>query len=460
MRLYNTLTRTKEDFAPLTKNTARVYSCGPTVYYTAHIGNLRAYICGDILKKALRFNGYEVDDVMNITDVGHLVGDGDSGEDKVEKTARSQGVHPLEIAKKYTDIFMDDIRRLNIAPAKHIVPATTCIDEMIKLISALQEKGFTYKTGDGIYFDAGKVPEYFKLSKGNLEGNRGGARVDLGGKKNINDFALWKFVSPETIQKWDSPWGVGCPGWHIECSAISAKYLGVPFDIHTGGVDHIPVHHTNEIAQTESATGSKMANFWFHNEFMTVDNGKMSKSVGNVYTLADLISRGFEPMHFRYLTLLTTYRSVLNFSFDALTAAKTAYRHTVSALKRHRNSTEKTPKKTIDELTAEFAGAINDDLNTPRVLAAVNKALKLPASNDIFRLITTKFDAVLSLSLAEAAAETGVEIPDEIAALAEKRAAAKRSKDFASADKLRNKIETAGFTVTDSKDGYKIEPHN
>ncbi|MDR1917933.1 MAG: cysteine--tRNA ligase, partial [Christensenellaceae bacterium] len=335
MKLFNTLTRAADEFTPIKNNTVRIYSCGPTVYFTAHIGNLRAYICGDILKKTLRFNGYEIDDVMNITDVGHLVGDGDDGEDKVEKTARKQGVHPLDIAKKYTDLFMADIHSLNIQPAKQIVPATTCVDEMIDLIKTLEDKGFTYQTADGIYFDSARFPDYFKLSRGNLEGNKGGIRIDLGEKRNANDFALWKFVKPETIQKWNSPWGVGCPGWHIECSAISQKYLSVPFDIHTGGVDHIPVHHTNEIAQTESATGCKMANWWFHNEFMTINGGKMSKSLGNIYTLYDLSKRGYCPMDFRYLALQSNYRTVMNFTFDALQSAKTTYTKIVARLRKH-----------------------------------------------------------------------------------------------------------------------------
>jgi cysteinyl-tRNA synthetase len=455
MRLFNTLTRTKEEFEPIEKGKVRMYSCGPTVYFTAHIGNLRAYICNDILKMTLRFNGYEWTDVMNITDVGHLVGDGDDGEDKVELTAKKAGLHPLDIAKKYTDIFMEDIKRLNIVPAKHIVPATSCIDEMIKLISALEQKGYTYKTTDGIYFDASKYKDYFKLSRGNLAGNKGGARVELGEKRNINDFALWKFVSPNTIQKWDSPWGIGCPGWHIECSAISQKFLSIPFDIHTGGIDHIPVHHTNEIAQTECACEKTMANFWIHNEFMTVDGGKMSKSLGNGYILDDLITRGFNPMHLRYLMLLTTYRSVLNFTFDSLAAAKTAYQNIVSALKNHKNAPEH-----IDtlELLNEFTEAINDDLNTPKAIAVLNKAVKLPASNDIYKLVTEKFDAVLSLSL-DLSVNQKIEIPEHISKLAEKRLTAKKNKDFELADKLRKEIETAGYQIMDNKDGYLLLVH-
>ncbi len=461
MKLYNTLTKTKENFTTVKPGIVHMYSCGPTVYYTAHIGNLRAYVCGDILKKTLRFNGYQIEDVMNITDVGHLVGDGDSGDDKVESTARKMGVHPLQIAKKYTDIFMNDLQRLNVTPAKHIVPATQCIDGMIELIKTLEAKGCTYRTSDGIYFDASTFPDYFQLSRGSLEGNLGGARIALGEKRNINDFALWKFVSPNTIQKWDSPWGVGCPGWHIECSAISMQHLPVPFDIHTGGVDHIPVHHTNEIAQTQTATGKKMCNFWFHNEFMTIDGGKMSKSLGNVYSLDDLVAKGYDPMHLRLLMLQTIYRSVLNFTFTALNGAKENYRNIVTALRRHQASTNHTDAKIIAELRQAFTDAINNDLNTPMALAVLHQALKQPDSQDIYHLITTEFDQVLSLSLASAtASETQTTIPAEITALAEQRLAAKQARDWQTADEIRNKITAAGYQINDTVDGYTITKIN
>ncbi|MBO5229434.1 MAG: cysteine--tRNA ligase [Clostridia bacterium] len=461
MKLYNTLTKTKENFTTVKPGIVHMYSCGPTVYYTAHIGNLRAYVCGDILKKTLRFNGYQIEDVMNITDVGHLVGDGDSGDDKVESTARKMGVHPLQIAKKYTDIFMNDLQRLNVTPAKHIVPATQCIDGMIELIKTLEAKGCTYRTSDGIYFDASTFPDYFQLSRGSLEGNIGGARIALGEKRNINDFALWKFVSPNTIQKWDSPWGVGCPGWHIECSAISMQHLPVPFDIHTGGVDHIPVHHTNEIAQTQTATGKKMCNFWFHNEFMTIDGGKMSKSLGNVYSLDDLVATGYDPMHLRLLMLQTIYHSVLNFTFTALNGAKENYRNIVTALRRHQASTNHTDAKIIAELRQAFTDAINNDLNTPMALAVLHQALKQPDSQDIYQLITTEFDQVLSLSLASATtSETQTTIPAEITALAEQRLAAKQARDWQTADEIRNKITAAGYQINDTVDGYTITKIN
>lgn len=461
MKLYNTLTKGKEDFHTVQPGVVNMYSCGPTVYYTAHIGNLRAYICGDVLKKTLRLNGYQVNDVMNITDVGHLVGDGDNGEDKVEKTAKAQGVSPLAIAKKYTDQFLHDCQALNITLPKHIVPATQCIDAMIEMIKTLESKGCTYRTSDGIYFDASTFPNYFQLSQGNLAGNKGGARVALGEKRHINDFALWKFVGANTLQKWDSPWGVGCPGWHIECSAISKQYLPLPFDIHTGGVDHIPIHHTNEIAQTESATGKKMCNFWFHNEFMTIDGGKMSKSLGNVYTLQDLIDRGYAPVHLRLLVLQTIYRSVLNFTFPALTSAKETYQKIVAALAKHQASATTTDPTVLTKLQQDFLDALNNDLNTPVALAALHQALKQPASRDIYDLVTTVFDRVLSLDLAAAvnANPTDQPIPAAIVALAEQRLQAKRQKDYATADQLRQQIESAGYQITDTPTGYQIKPN-
>ena len=459
MRLYNTQSKRKEEFTTVQPGVASIYSCGPTVYYTAHIGNLRAYVCGDILKKTLRLHGYQINDVMNITDVGHLVGDGDSGEDKVEKTAKAQGVSPLSIAKKYTDIFLRDIARLNITPAKYIIPATQCVDAMIDLIKTLEQKGVTYRTKDGIYFDASTFPDYFQLSKGNLAGNIGGVRVDLGEKRNANDFALWKFVGPNTLQKWDSPWGVGCPGWHIECSAIALKYLPAPFDIHTGGVDHIPIHHTNEIAQSQTATGKPVCHFWFHNEFMTIDGGKMSKSLGNVYTLDDLIAKGYGPLHLRLLILQTTYRSVLNFTFTALDAAREQYQNIVAALVKHRDANTPTDPAVTTALWQEFKDALGNDLNTPVALAVLHKTLKQPYSRDIFKLVTEQFDTVLSLDLADAVNHqpAPVVIPDQVKNWADERLLAKQSKDWATADRLRGQIESAGYQVTDTPQGYQIK---
>ncbi|MDR0384318.1 MAG: cysteine--tRNA ligase [Christensenellaceae bacterium] len=398
LKIYNTFTRTKEEFNTIDgSGIVRMYSCGPTVYHAAHIGNLRAYINVDILKKNLRANGYGILDVMNITDVGHLVSDGDDGEDKVESAAKREGLSPEEISIKYTSLFMKDMERLHITPTRIVVPATLRIKEMISLVEQLEKKGFTYKTKDGIYYDSSKFPSYFELSKRELKDNEGGKRVNIGEKKNANDFALWKFVKPETIQKWESPWGIGCPGWHIECSAIAEKYLGTPFDIHTGGVDHIPIHHTNEIAQTESATGRKMCNIWFHNEFIKVNNDKMSKSKGNIWTLQDLIDKGYKPEHFRYLVMQTSYRTILNFSFESLDGARNTYNNIIDKLAKHKASKVKTDKAVINGLRKEFFDGLNDDLNTPKALAALQKALKEKPSEDIYKLVVDEFDRVLSL---------------------------------------------------------------
>ena len=464
MKLYNTLTRKKETFTPIDGKTAKIYTCGPTVYFSAHIGNMRAYIFTDILKKTLELAGFDVLDVMNITDVGHLTSDADDGEDKMEQTAKAQGVNPAEIAKKYTDEYMRDCKKLNIRDAKIIAPATAYIDQMIEFIKGLEAKGFTYITSDGVYFDASKFADYAKLSRAKIEGNRAGARIDLGEKRNINDFALWKFLGTNALQRWKSPWSEwGCPGWHLECSAIALNYLGESFDIHTGGVDHIPIHHTNEIAQTQSLTGKKMCNFWCHNEFMQVDSGKMGKSLGNAYTLTQLEERGFAPMHFRYFVLQANYRSILNFTFEGLKSAQTAYQNIVSLLAKHNVSPEaKQATSEINKFWEQFRDAMLDDLNTPKAIAVLWSTLKLPPSRDIYDLII-KMDETLSLGLADAVTQyiknagTSDDIPQNIEELAKQRLVAKQNKDWATADNIRNQITSQGYEVMDTKDGYTIK---
>ena len=466
MILYNTKTKAKEKFTPLVENTARVYSCGPTVYFSAHIGNMRAYIFTDILKKALELDGFKVFDVMNITDVGHLTTDADTGEDKMEQSAKAQGIDPSAIAKKYTTEYMQDCEKLNIKKPQIIAPATQYIKEMINFVKALEKKGMTYQTSDGVYFDASKFPNYSKLSGASIEGNRGGARINLGEKRNINDFALWKFCGDNVIQKWPAPWkspsgsNLGCPGWHIECSAISFRHLGETFDIHTGGIDHIPIHHTNEIAQTESLTGKPMCEFFCHNEFMTVNGGKMSKSLGNAYTLTQLEEHGFSPMIFRYFVLLASYRSILNFTFEALTAAQNAYNNLISGLVKHRNALfdkNKITKATLDDYWKEFKAALADDLNTPKAIAVIWNALKEKPSKQIYDLII-EMDKTLSLDFEKAVAEQKnpkqMEIPDEIKKLAEERLVAKQKKDWATADKIRGNIGDLGWEILDTNDGY------
>ena len=315
LRIYNTLTRQKEDFVPIHEGKAYMYSCGPTVYNYAHIGNLRTYIFMDLFRRTLKYDGYKLKGVMNITDVGHLLSDGDTGEDKMQKASREQKKTPWEIAAYYTDVFFTDLKKLNIGKPEIIAKATDHIQEMIDYVQKLVDKGYGYEIDDGIYFDIGKFPGYGKLSRLSLEDQQAGARVEVNSqKRHPADFALWKKAEPEHIMQWQSPWGMGYPGWHIECSAMSLKYLGMPFDIHTGGVDHIPVHHENEIAQNEALTGKKSVNYWVHGEFMLVNNGKMSKSLGNTYRISDLEERGYNALDFRYFCLNTHYRKKFSYT--------------------------------------------------------------------------------------------------------------------------------------------------
>src|SRR3990172_12864551 len=323
--LFNSLARKKEEFIPISPPDVGIYACGPTVYNFSHIGHMRRYVGDDILRNTLKLKSYNVKYVMNITDVGHLTSDADIGEDKIEKAAQKSGKSVWDIAKFYEDHFFSSAKALNIARPDIVCKATEHIKEQVEMIGEIEKNGFTYKTEDGIYFDTSKLSDYGRLS-GGKEGIRPGARVDTGGKKNPTDFALWKF-SPQDSKRqmeWESPWGMGFPGWHIECSAMSRKYLGEIFDIHTGGVDHIPIHHTNEIAQSEGATGKMPAKFWIHHEFLQIDGGKMAKSLGNAYTLHDVIKKGFDPISLRYLFLTAHYRDPLNFTWDSLGAAQTS----------------------------------------------------------------------------------------------------------------------------------------
>lgn len=458
LKFYNTLSREKEEFKPVGK-VATMYSCGPTVYSYAHIGNMRTYVFMDEVRRVLRYNGIKIKGVMNITDVGHLLSDGDTGEDKMEKASREQKKTPWEIAAYYTDIFMKDIALLNIGKPEIIAKATDHIDDMIAYVLKLVELGYGYETGDGIYFDIGKFPEYGKLSRLNLDDQIAGARVEVNTeKRHPADFALWKKAAPEHIMQWPSPWGMGFPGWHIECSTMSRKYLGPLIDIHTGGVDHIPVHHENEIAQSEALEGHKTVNTWMHGEFMQVDGGKMSKSLGNTYTLAQLAEKGFEPLSYRYFCLNTHYRKKLNFTFEALSAAQTAYHRMLNVLYEHKVAKSVTAPEILQKYKENFINAINDDVNISMAMGVVWTMLKEPASKDIYAL-ALDFDKVLGLSLDKAKPEEKPEIkvPDEIKAIAEERLNARRSKDWAESDRLRDLLAEKGYAVLDSKDGYKLE---
>ncbi|MGE5257928.1 MAG: cysteine--tRNA ligase [Hyphomicrobiales bacterium] len=459
--LYNTLTRRKEEFIPIRPGEVGLYTCGPTVYNFAHIGNLRTYIFEDILKRVLTFNGYKVTHVMNITDVGHLTGDRDLGEDKIEKGARREGKTAWDIASFYTRAFMEDIGRLNILEPGIWCRATDTIPEQIDLIRTLEEKGFTYRTTDGIYFDTARVPDYAKLSNQNLDALQEGARVEKNPeKRNATDFALWKF-SPQGVRRqmeWDSPWGIGFPGWHIECSAMSMKFLGEQLDIHCGGVDHIDIHHTNEIAQSEAATGRKFFNFWMHGAFLNIQGGKkMAKSEENFLTLENaLIRRGIPPLAYRFAAFLTHYRKPMEYGDESIEAAKNGLEHLLNQVREVAKGGEGSVGAINDAFRGKFLEAVNDDLNMPRAMAVIQEMLKsgIPARDKNATIL--EFDRVLGLKLDQA--DKPEELPVEVAKLVEARRKARASKDFAASDRLRDEIQALGYTVKDTREGMKVMP--
>ena len=457
MKLYNTLTRKKEEFAPLDGKTVRMYSCGPTVYNFAHIGNMRTYIFMDILRRTLRYEGYKVKGVMNITDVGHLLSDADEGEDKMEKAAKEQRKSPYEIADFYTKVFFDDLKKLNIGKPELTPKATEHIREMLDFVYTLCEKGYGYETSDGIYFDISKFPAYGQLSGINLEDQKAGARVEVNDEKRSPfDFAIWKKAPKEHIMQWDSRWGKGYPGWHIECSAMSKKYLGEVFDIHTGGVDHIPIHHENEIAQSYGDSGKNPAKFWMHGEFMLVNNGKMSKKLGNTYLVSQLEEMGYSPMCFRYFCLNTHYRKKLNFTFEGMDGAKTAYARLCALVAKHREGENDVSDEKLAAYRKEFEEDVTDDLNVPGAMGVLWTMLKEPASRKIYEL-ALEMDKVFGLKLDEAKAEeVKEEFPAEITAIATARAAARAAKDWGKSDELRAKLDELGYAVKDTKEGYTL----
>ena len=457
LRVYNTLTRKKEELVPIKPGQVGIYSCGPTVYKYAHIGNLRAYVFMDELRRVLEYDGMKVKSVMNITDVGHLVSDADDGEDKMEKSAAETGKSPLEIAAFYTDQFMKDIDALNIKRPTVCPKATDNIPEMIAIVQSLLDKGYAYQTDDGIYFSVEKFADYGKLSGINLKDQRHGARVEVNSfKRHPVDFALWKKAAPNHLQQWDSPWGKGFPGWHIECTAMSRKYLGDVFDIHTGGVDHIPIHHENEIAQAECWLGHKAVNYWMHSEFMLIDGGKMSKSLGNTYTVSDLANRGYDPVVFRYFCLNVQYRQKINFTWEAMDAAKTAYQKLCAQLLAHKNGAAVTEADVLAQFKTKFEQAINDDLNIPLAIGVLWTMLKLPHSKDVYNL-ALQFDKVFALDFDKIVpVKQQIDVPDDVIALAEQRLAARKQKNWALSDALRESIAQKGYAVKDTADGYEI----
>ena len=502
MRLFNTLTRKKEEFKPLNQPIG-LYTCGPTVYFYAHIGNLRTYVFEDILKRALLYFGYQVKHVMNITDVGHLTSDADTGEDKVEKAAQETGKSAWEIASFYTDAFLKDIKLLNIIPPDILAKATDHLKEQIALIKALEEKGFAYRTSDGIYFDTSKFKNYGRLTGMNFEklnkSLKAGARIEWSKeKKNITDFSLWKF-SPQNKKRqmeWDSPWGKGFPGWHIECAAINLKYLTQVFendkfqpekfqtiDIHTGGIDHIPIHHTNEIAQVEALVNKPFVKYWLHGEFLILKKGRMGKSEGNVILLNDLMKNGFELLAYRYFLLTAHYRRKLEFDFPVLKASQKAYadlKDFVLTIKDQKNPSLNRKNQNLEKYRKDFETAIADDLNTPRALAVFWKLIKdyyrRPEKynpQDIYHLILD-WDKILGLNLEKLTKIIITEkltkedkiiniiafeesLPNEIIELIKEREEKRLNQDFEAADKIRKQIEKEGYYLEDTKLGPKIK---
>ena len=465
LKLYNTLSRTKEEFIPIDKenNMVKIYSCGPTVYNFAHIGNMRTYIFMDILRKVIKYNGYKLLHVMNITDVGHLTSDADEGEDKMLKAARIQKKTVYEIAQMYTGVFMNDIHKLNIEDPEYILKATDYIKQMEDYVIKIMENGYAYETSKGIYFDTTKLETYGELSRVDLENQLSGARIEVDTeKKSPLDFALWIKAPEDHIMKWDSKWGLCYPGWHIECSAMSKEYLGEVFDIHTGGVDHIPIHHENEIAQARGATSKNPAKFWMHGEFLLIDNGKMSKSLGNVYTIEDLEEKGISPLDFRYFTYTSSYRNKLNFTWDSVSSSKIALGRLKELCKTHKNIENKIDSDILKNYETRFLEAINDDLNMTVAISIVWEIAKEKnKSNDYYELIL-KFDKVLSLDLDKIELNKNEQLnqeklPQEILNIVNDRKIARENKDFAMSDKLRYDLLSKGYNVIDSKEGQKIE---
>ena len=460
IRFYNTLTQEKENFEPITKGETGLYACGPTVYNFAHIGNLRTYIFNDILRRVLKFNGFKLNHVMNITDVGHLTSDADEGEDKMREGAKRENKSVWEIAKFYEDSFFSDILSLNIQKPEIVCRATDHINDMINMEKKIEENGYAYSAGGNLYMDTSKVEDYGKLARLKIKDLQHGARAEIDiNKKNPSDFVLWftKSKFGDQDMKWESPWGTGYPGWHIECCAMSSKYLGEQFDIHTGGIDHIPVHHTNEIAQAEAAFGKKpWVKYWLHGEFLVMDKGKMSKSSGKFLTLQNLVDKGYDPIAYRFLCLGANYRKQLMFSWEAMEGASQGYRslkNRISELKKNEISYDGENRK--DYYLKKFKEFVNDDMNIPQALALLNNMIKDNMLGSVEKLeITEHFDQVLGLKLLE---KENAEIPDDVLSLVEEREKARGEKDYELSDKYRDMIREKGFEVKDTKSGQVIE---
>jgi cysteinyl-tRNA synthetase len=454
IKLHNTLTRKVEEFSPLSSDKVTIYTCGPTVYDYQHIGNYSGYIYWDILVRILRIDGYKVDRVMNITDVGHLVSDADEGEDKLEKGAKREGKTAWEIAEFYTKDFIDSVHKLNLVPANHYAKATEHIPEQIDLIKKLEEKGYTYKITDGVYFNTSKFPKYADFAMLDLADQKEGARVQVNPEKiNPSDFALWKFTptGQKRDMEWDSPWGKGFPGWHIECSAMAMEYLGESIDIHTGGIDHIPVHHTNEIAQSEAATGKKFVNYWLHNNFLKVDETKISKSLENGITLHQLEDRGFSVMDFKMFVLQSHYRTESNFTWENLQAAKNRLASLYAFSDLRWQTIKKEDDVKLDNFKERIVAAIRDDLNTPQALSILSEVIDITTNTYEQGELTSFVEFLDSLFGFELLSRT--DISTEQKALINQRENARTNNDYEKADELRAKLKQQGIELNDTSSG-------
>lgn len=455
---YNTLTKKKEVFQPIDSREVKIYSCGPTVYKDATIGNMRTNIFQDVLRRVLRYNGYKIKHVMNITDVGHLVSDGDEGEDKMLKSAREEHKTPLEIAKHYTKLFFNDLESLNIETPEVVCKATEHIKEMLEYVKELMKNGYAYETSTAIYFNISKLDQYPILSNLNVEEQKAGARVDVDPeKRNPYDFALWIKAPENHLMKWDSPWGPSYPGWHIECSAMGRKYLGEQFDIHTGGIDLIPTHHENEIAQSKGACGKIPANYWLHGEYLLINGGKMSKSLGNVYLIKDLEEKGYDPIVYKLFSYSSHYRNKLNFTWEGIEAASKSLERLKKGYKTHLEGTNKVDDGRVNKYEERFHKAINDDLNMPAAMSVVWEVIRTEEKSPELAKLLLKFDTVLGLRIEEETNPLFKEIPEEITKLVEEREIARKNKDWTKSDELRELINQKGYDIKDTKQGTEIK---
>ena len=453
---YNTLTKQKDLFKPIEEGKVKIYSCGPTVYKDATIGNMRTNLLNDTLRRVLKYNGYELKHVMNITDVGHLVSDGDEGEDKMLKSAREEHKSPLEIAEHYTKLFFRDLERLNIETPEVVCKATDHIKEMLEMVQKIMKNGYAYETSTAIYFDVSKLDKYGILSGINLNDQKAGARVDVDPeKRNPYDFALWIKAPANHLMKWDSPWGPSYPGWHIECSAMSTKYLGEEFDIHTGGIDLVPTHHENEIAQNKGACGKNPAHYWIHGEYLLINGGKMSKSLGNIYLIDDIIARGYSPLAYRLFNYSCHYRGKLNFTWEGIESANTSLIRLREGYQKHLNGNAEVSDEIIKDMENRFHQAINDDMNMPLALSVVWEAVKYPEKSPKIAQLLKKFDTVLGIKIDEVEVQE-TKIPQEILDLVEERKQARSDKNWSESDRLRDLIAEKGYIVKDTKDGTEI----